>query len=73
MNNILRDQVLQLPPDEKIDLIMDAWNSLSDDELPSPTPEQLAEIERRFEEYKKNPSSAIPYEDVLKTLQSRFK
>jgi putative addiction module component (TIGR02574 family) len=73
MNKVLRDQVMQLPRDEKIDLIMDAWNSLSDDELPTPTPEQLAEARRRLEEHKKDPSSAIPYEEVLRRLQARFK
>jgi putative addiction module component (TIGR02574 family) len=73
MNKVLRDQVIQLPRDEKIDLIMDAWNSLSDDELPTPTPEQLAEAQRRLEEHKKDPGSAIPYEEVLRRLESRFK
>ncbi len=73
MNKTLRDQVLKLPADEKIDLIMDAWNSLEDNELPLPTSEQLAEIDRRLDEHRRNPESAIPYEEVLKQLQSRLK
>ena len=73
MNKILREQVMNLPAEEKIELAMDLWDSLSDDELPPPTSDQLEEAKRRLEEHRKNPDSAIPYEEVLERLRSRYK
>ena len=73
MNKALRDQVMSLPAEEKIELAMDLWESLSESELPPPTDEQIAEVERRLAEHKKDPSSAIPYEQVMERLWSRFK
>jgi putative addiction module component (TIGR02574 family) len=73
MNKALRDQILGLPADEKIKLAMDLWDSLEEHELPPPTAEQLAEIDRRIEEHRRNPDSAIPYEQVMERLRSRYK
>ena len=47
MNKALRDQVLGLPADEKLELVMDVWDSIDEDNVPLPTEEQLAEAERR--------------------------
>lgn len=38
-----------------------------------PTPEQLAEFERRGEELRRNPASGIPWEQVRAELKERIK
>lgn len=38
-----------------------------------PTPEQLAEFERRGEELRRNPDSGIPWEQVRAELKERIK
>jgi putative addiction module component (TIGR02574 family) len=72
MNKALRDQVMQLPPEERAELAQEIWDSLPDDVLPT-TREQLDEAERRLEEHRKDPASAIPWEDVREWLWSRRK
>jgi putative addiction module component (TIGR02574 family) len=73
MDSDLRDRVMKLPAEERIQLAMDLWDSLSEDELPLPTPEQLEEAHRRLDDYRKNPDSAIPAEEALEWLRSRYK
>jgi putative addiction module component (TIGR02574 family) len=72
MNKALRDQVMRLPPTERAELAQDLWDSLADHAFPSPTPEQLEEIDRRIEEHRRDPGSAIPYEEVVERLKSRI-
>jgi putative addiction module component (TIGR02574 family) len=73
MNKALRDQVLNLPPQERAELAQELWDSLFDHDLPAPTQEQLDEIDRRIEEHRSDPGSAIPYEKVVEQLRSRLK
>ena len=70
MNKALRDQVLSLPAEDKLELVMELWNSIG--ELPSPTDEQLAEAERRFEAYQRDPSRGSPADEVMKRIRARF-
>ena len=71
MNKALRDQLLQLPPDEKLKLIGDLWDSLDDADVPL-TPEQIKECDRRLAEYERDPSRGIPLEEFLAELESRY-
>ncbi len=73
MNKALRDQAMKLPPTERAELAQDLWDSLQDHELPPPTAAQLEEIDRRIEEHRRDPGSAIPYEEVVERLRSRLK
>ena len=61
MNKALRDQVMQLPAEERLrlgyDLIERVPEADEDFEL---TDEQKAEIDRRIAEHERDPSSAIP-------------
>jgi putative addiction module component (TIGR02574 family) len=65
-------EAMRLPREERLQLIEDIWNSVVDDELWLPTPDQLAEARRRLEEHRRDPSTGIPVERILARLQSRF-
>jgi putative addiction module component (TIGR02574 family) len=73
MNKTLRDQVIALPATEKVDLIMDAWDSIAPKDLPPLTDAQKAELDQRLADYQRNPSSAIPWEEAKVQLQARYR
>ncbi len=64
--------LLKLPAGERAELAMALWESLSDQERESElelSPEQKAELDRRWAEHLANPESAIPWEDVRRKLR----
>jgi len=69
----LLSEIMQLSPDERMELVEEVWDSIADDpgRWPSTTPEQMAEINRRLEEHRRDPSSAISWEEVRERLWSR--
>ena len=79
MNKALRDQVMSLPADEKLELAMDLWDSIHPPGSARPgetvelTEEQMAEIRRRVEEHRRDPGSAKPWEEVRARLWARLK
>jgi putative addiction module component (TIGR02574 family) len=73
MRRELMAELLELSPQERLDLIDELWDSLGPDDLPPLTPEQEAEIDRRLDAHEKDPSRAVPWEDVRARLRSRFK
>lgn len=73
MNKALRDEVMKLPANERVELALELWDSLAANESLPPTAEQLAEIDRRIEEHERDPGSAIPFEEVMEQLRSRLK
>jgi putative addiction module component (TIGR02574 family) len=73
MNDKLKGELLQLSAAEKLELIGELWDSI--DQTTSElefTLEELAEFERRMEEHRRDPSSAIPVEEVIADLRSRL-
>ena len=46
---------------------------LLEDGLPPLTAAQMREVERRLQEYERNPASAIPLDEVLRDLESRLR
>jgi putative addiction module component (TIGR02574 family) len=68
----LRDELMRLPADERLKFGEALWDSLIADVEWMPTPAQLAEARRRLEEYRRDPTTAIPAEKVLAGLRSRF-
>jgi putative addiction module component (TIGR02574 family) len=72
MNKSLRDQVLKLPAGEKVELVMDLWDSIGEGDLPLPTDEQLLEAEKRFAAYQKDPSRGSPADVAMKRIRARF-
>jgi putative addiction module component (TIGR02574 family) len=79
MNKLLRDQVMQLPPEERLELMDEIWDSIHPPGSARPgepfvlTQELKVELDRRLAEHKADPSTAIPYEDVRDRLWSRRK
>ena len=63
---------MNLPLDERVELAMDLWDSISDREVPAPTDQQIEEAERRFAESQKNPGRAAPWKEVLERIRARF-
>ena len=72
MNKALRDQVLQLSPSERLELIGDLWDSLEAQDLPPLTKDQIEEFERRLAEHRADPGSACSWEEIRAELRSRF-
>jgi putative addiction module component (TIGR02574 family) len=64
--------LLKLPAGERAELAMALWESLSDRERESEfelTPEQEAELDRRWADHLANPESAIPWNEVRRKLR----
>ncbi len=64
--------LLGLPPDERAELAMALWDSLTNSEREAElalTPEQEVDLDRRWAEHLENPDSSIPWADVRRTLQ----
>ena len=64
--------LLSLPAAERAELAMALWDSLTDAERQAEltlTPEQAAELDRRWAEHVANPGSAIPWDEVQRKLQ----
>jgi putative addiction module component (TIGR02574 family) len=65
-------ELLKLPPEARAELAMALWESLTDAERDARlalTPEQEAELDRRWAEHLKDPASAVPWEEVRRKLR----
>jgi putative addiction module component (TIGR02574 family) len=74
MDKALLDQVMQLDPADRIELAQRLLESVADeaDDSFELTDEQKAEIERRMGEHERDPSTAIPLNEFMARLRSRF-
>ena len=65
------EQIRGLPERERDELVerIEIEYGDFDDKL---TPEQLAELERRAEDFRKNPQAGIPWEQVRDGARKRF-
>ena len=71
MNKALLDELMQLPANERAEIALELWDSVEENDLPPLTPEQMDEIDRRIAEHERDPSRAIPWEEVRARLWSR--
>lgn len=72
MSSTALSELLKLPADERAELAMALWESLTDPEREADlalTAEQQAELDRRWAEHIANPDSAIPWAEVQQKLQ----
>ena len=66
------EELRKLPVDQRIQLVEDLWDTIADDTLGESiavSPELAAELDRRLQEYRSDPGSARPVEDVLARLR----
>ena len=73
MDKALLKELMELSPEERIQLAEDLWDSITPEEIPPLTDEQKREIDRRLAEHKRNPGRAAPWEDVKARLWARYK
>jgi putative addiction module component (TIGR02574 family) len=65
--------VFDLSWSEKLQLVEDLWDDLASTPEAIPVHEwQKQELERRRENYQKNPGSGSPWEDVKKRIRARY-
>ena len=74
MNTELLATAKALPLPERIELAEALWDSITQDGYEPPlTPAQEAEIDRRLDEHRRNPQSAIPWETVKAELEQKYR
>lgn len=61
--------IRKLSPEERLRLLEELWESLSDDDLPL-TAAQRAELDRRLDAIDREGPAGIPWREVLRRLQS---
>jgi putative addiction module component (TIGR02574 family) len=71
MKESLLKALLELTPAERIELAEALWDSIGPAEMPPLTPEQRQELDRRLADHERDPSTAVPWEEVLVRLRSR--
>jgi putative addiction module component (TIGR02574 family) len=74
MESIPLSELLKLSPNDRAELAMALWESLSDVEREAEltlTDEQAAELDRRWTEHLANPQTAVPWSDVRRRLLGR--
>ena len=70
--NDLLAQILQLPPDQRMQLIADIWDSLDPATAAPLTPALVAELSRREAEADADPSAGISWTDIKRELQAKL-
>jgi putative addiction module component (TIGR02574 family) len=65
-------EILSLPVEERIKLVEDIWDSIAaESEAVKLSAEQRAELDRRIERYKRDPSGTIPWESIKSEALAR--
>ena len=63
--------LLKLPADDRAELAIALWESLTDAERDGVfdlTDERRRELDRRWQEHQRNPTSAVPWSEVRRKL-----
>ncbi len=73
MTSISLEAIRRLPPDERVQLVEDIWDTLLDDPRSLPVTEaQAEEMDRRLEAYAKDADPGTPWEQVKAELRAEM-
>ena len=72
MRRELLTELLTLGPAQRLDLVEDLWDSLEARDVPPPTDDQMADLERRYTEYRANPDDVALWQAFRVELRSRL-
>ncbi len=73
MASVPIEELLKLSVAERIQLVEDLWDSIAADPEGFPLSEaQKAELDRRLEEHRADPDSAVPWEEVRERLYKKY-
>ena len=70
MTTLTRDEITKLSPPERLTLISDLWDSITDADLPTP-PAQRRELERRLVSFDQDVAQAVSWEQLKAELAAR--
>ena len=70
MTTLTRDEITKLSPPERLTLIGDLWDSITDADLPTP-PAQRRELERRLASFDQDRAKAVSWEQLKAELAAR--
>lgn len=71
--NLIND-VLALPPADRLELVQRLWDSLLDDPDSLPLTEaQKKELDKRYEDYLRNPDEGSTWEEVEAFVRERLR
>jgi putative addiction module component (TIGR02574 family) len=75
MNKARFAELFDLSPAERLEIAQDLWDSVASDpaSLPPPPDSQIAGAVRRLEEYQRDPSTGVPWEELRAALWARVK
>lgn len=69
----LWSELMKLTPAERIELAQDLWDSIAQHELPPLTDDEKEELDRDLEEHRRDPSTAITWEELKARLALQLK
>ncbi len=70
----LLSEAIALPVPDRLALVEAIWESIADSgETLALSPGQEAELDRRMEDYRRNPESGIPWETVKAKILKKLK
>ena len=74
---ITKEEIDAMSKEEKRQLLEMIWESFEEeegivDDLPEETEEELQILRERLEEYKRDPSTGIPWEEAYKQLKKKY-
>ena len=72
MSSALRDELARLSTAERLELIEELWESISDDDgALALTPEQREDLRRRVAEADADPDGGAPWDEVRERIRQR--
>jgi len=73
VSNQLLEEIRKLSAAERMQLVEEIWLSLTPEELPPPSEEQLKELDRRAARSDADPDRGIPWEQVKQRAERELR